>query len=198
MSKGEVTRQRIIELAAPLFNQRGFAGCSLQDIMAATGLEKGGIYRHFQSKEELAVESFKYARSVAFASRAVNLQPGATELDRLRKMIAAFISKPNPIKGGCPLLNTAVDADDGNAELKALSKQAFVDWRRRIRLILARAIAKGEISAGTDARQMANVIVASLEGALVLSRVDGNRRPLDHVQASLNAILNSIETKKQK
>ena len=53
MSKGEETRQRIIAQAAPLFNQLGYEGCSLQDIMDATGLEKGGIYRHFGSKEEL-------------------------------------------------------------------------------------------------------------------------------------------------
>jgi len=61
MSKGEATRQRIVEAAAPLFNQRGFAGCSMQDVLDATGLEKGGLYRHFGSKEELAAESFTYA-----------------------------------------------------------------------------------------------------------------------------------------
>ena len=63
MNKGEMTRQRIIEEAAPIFNQRGYAGCSMQDVMEATGLEKGGIYRHFESKEELAAEAFKYAIS---------------------------------------------------------------------------------------------------------------------------------------
>ena len=50
MNKGEMTRQRIIEESAPIFNQRGYAGCSMQDVMEATGLEKGGIYRHFESK----------------------------------------------------------------------------------------------------------------------------------------------------
>ena len=61
MHKGELTRQRIVELAAPIFNQRGFAGCSMQDVMDATGLEKGGLYRHFSSKEELAAEAFRFA-----------------------------------------------------------------------------------------------------------------------------------------
>ena len=56
MRKGELTRQRIIAQAAPIFNQRGFAGCSMQDLMEATGLEKGGLYRHFSGKEELAAE----------------------------------------------------------------------------------------------------------------------------------------------
>ena len=55
LTKGERTRQHIIETAAPLFNQRGFTGASMADLMEATGLEKGGIYRHCGSKDELAV-----------------------------------------------------------------------------------------------------------------------------------------------
>jgi AcrR family transcriptional regulator len=43
MGKGQETRQRIIEQAAPLFNQGGMAGCSMQDILRATGLKKGGL-----------------------------------------------------------------------------------------------------------------------------------------------------------
>ncbi len=50
--KGEQTRQEIIRKAAPIFNQKGYDGAALSDLMRATGLEKGGIYRHFESKEE--------------------------------------------------------------------------------------------------------------------------------------------------
>ena len=61
MRKGEQTRQEIIRKAAPIFNQRGYHGAALSDLMKATGLEKGGIYRHFDSKEQLAAEAFDYA-----------------------------------------------------------------------------------------------------------------------------------------
>ncbi len=47
MRKGEQTRQEIIRRAAPLFNQKGYEGTALSDLMEATGLEKGGIYRYF-------------------------------------------------------------------------------------------------------------------------------------------------------
>jgi TetR/AcrR family transcriptional repressor of nem operon len=60
-SKGHKTRERIVAEAANLFYQHGFEGSSMSDVMAATGLEKGGIYRHFSSKEELAAEAFNYA-----------------------------------------------------------------------------------------------------------------------------------------
>ena len=58
MSKGELTRQRIIAEAAPIFNRRGYEGCSMQEILDATGLEKGGIYRHFDSKSSVLVDLF--------------------------------------------------------------------------------------------------------------------------------------------
>src|SRR5208283_5028756 len=69
MTKGEQTRREIVRKAAPLFNQKGFAGTSLADLMDATGLQKGGIYRHFSSKEELAAEAFDYAWQKAVSGR---------------------------------------------------------------------------------------------------------------------------------
>ncbi len=57
-TKGAQTKAHIVAAAAPLFNVRGFAGTSMNDILDATGLEKGGVYRHFASKDEIAVAAF--------------------------------------------------------------------------------------------------------------------------------------------
>ena len=62
-AKGLKTRQRIVEMAAPVFNRQGFAGASMRDLISATGLEKGGIYNHFDSKEQLALEAYDFAMS---------------------------------------------------------------------------------------------------------------------------------------
>ena len=64
MSKAEITRQKIIKEAANIFNQNGYAGSSISDVMKATGLKKGGIYNHFASKDELAIAAFDYARGL--------------------------------------------------------------------------------------------------------------------------------------
>jgi AcrR family transcriptional regulator len=61
MSKAQETKMRIIEQAAALFNQQGYAGSSMSDLMRVTGLQKGGIYNHFRSKDELALEAFDFA-----------------------------------------------------------------------------------------------------------------------------------------
>ena len=60
-TKGEKTRRRIVEKAAGVFNTKGYFGSSMTDLVREIGLEKGGIYNHFASKEELALEAFDYA-----------------------------------------------------------------------------------------------------------------------------------------
>ena len=89
-TKGLKTRQRIVELAAPVFNQQGYVGASMRDLIEATGLEKGGIYNHFGSKEMLALEAYDYAMSRVTDGLARS-QDGATDaIDRLQRMIQAF------------------------------------------------------------------------------------------------------------
>lgn len=195
MSKGELTRQRIIECTAPLLNQRGFNGCSMQDIMKVTGLEKGGIYRHFSCKEELAREACLYAFERAVKTRTDGLEQLSGAPARLRFLIHRFIETPSPIAGGCPLLNTAVDADDGNPALHKLARKAFADWQRRLSAIVEEGIRAGEIRSNVSAAQVADTIIAALEGALVLSRLKENREPLKHAEASLQQLLDLIWTK---
>src|SRR3954468_17328302 len=64
MKKGEGTRHAIVEKAAGVFNTKGYFGSSMNDIVLETGLEKGGIYNHFASKEELALEAFDFSTGI--------------------------------------------------------------------------------------------------------------------------------------
>src|SRR5690348_9978766 len=118
MTKGDQTRQRIVSEAAALFNKQGFAGSSMSDLMEATGLEKGGIYRHFTCKEELAAEAFDCAWQAASDVRMHDLDSVSDSVDRLKRFIANFVERRSPVPGGCPLLNTAVEADDGNSMMR--------------------------------------------------------------------------------
>ena len=114
MGKGEETRERILARVAPLFNQRGYSGAAMSDVMEATGLEKGGIYRHFESKEALAVEAFDWA-SAEMGRRMVEATEGratvAAQLEGLFDLWERMVDDP-PIAGGCPVMNTAIENDD--------------------------------------------------------------------------------------
>lgn len=192
MHKGELTRQRIVELAAPIFNQRGFAGCSMQDVMDATGLEKGGLYRHFSSKEELAAEAFRFAIESSAKLRAEGLESFSSALGKLRYVVRQFVELPSPTPGGCPLMNTAVDADDGNPALRKLAVQAVTNWKARLAAIVEDGIRRREIRKGTDPRRVANTMIAALEGGLMISRLEGTKTALRDVQESLEAFFKEI------
>ena len=192
MRKGELTRERIIAQAAPLLNQRGFAGCSMQDIMEATGLEKGGLYRHFSSKEELAAEVFQYAVARVNELRNEHIDRAHGPLAELRSIVHRFVEIRSDVAGGCIIFNTAIEQDDGNPKLRELALRAIEDWRARLAKIVERGIRGGEIRKGTSGRRVANVLIATLEGALTISRLEGTRTALEDAEHALVSLLDSI------
>jgi len=193
MRKGEATRQRIIAEAAPIFNQRGFDGCSMQDLMTATGLEKGGLYRHFNNKEDLAAEAFRYALAQNVKVRTEHLDEIPNSLDKLKRVVHLFVELPSAIPGGCPLMNTAIDADDGNPALRDLARKGIQEWRARLVHILETGIKAGEIRRSTDPRRIANTLIATLEGALMISRLENNRNALRDAQTTLDTLIAALE-----
>jgi TetR/AcrR family transcriptional repressor of nem operon len=191
MTKGQQTRRKIIEAAAPIFNQRGYESTSLNDLMDATGLKKGGIYRHFSGKEELAAEAFDYTWEAARKARWSHVDKEAKGIDKLKQFIANFIEHRSPVAGGCPILNTAIDADDGNPVLRAHVAKALRSWITRLQNIVEQAEKRGETQPGVDPKAVATLIVASLEGALMMSRIHRSDGALRRVQLHLNRYLNS-------
>lgn len=173
MKKGELTKERIIEQTAPLFNQRGFFGSSLSDIMESTGLKKGGIYNHFESKEDLALQAFDYAMQCTIQRASAALDVPGTSLERLIAYADYYrdISTNPPVPGGCPLLNTAIESDDAHPALRKRAQSAMDRWRRRIREIVRDGVAIGEIKADTDAEVVATRFIATIEGGLMMSRL---------------------------
>lgn len=191
MSKGERTREKIVAAAAPIFNQRGYEGSSLADLMAATGLQKGGIYRHFSSKEELAGEAFDYTWDAALKARLLHLDEKASGIEKLKQLIANFVNVRPPVAGGCPILNTAIDADDGNPVLRARAVKALRSWVTRLQKMVKLAIENGETRAGIKPKTVATLIVASLEGALMISRLERNNKALLLIQEHLYRYLDT-------
>jgi AcrR family transcriptional regulator len=192
VSKGERTRQRIIEKAAPIFNQQGFAGASMHDVMEAAGLEKGGVYRYFSSKEELAAEAFKFALGQSVRLRTQDLGHIQGAIAKLHYLVCRFVEAPSAVPGGCPLMNTAIDSDDGNPALRQLASEGLKNWKARLCQIVEDGLREGEIKPGTEPRQVANVTISALEGALMISRLEGDRQALRDAGASLQTLIDGI------
>ena len=180
MRKGEQTRQEIIRKAAPIFNQKGYDGAALSDLMRATGLEKGGIYRHFESKEELAGDAFEHAWKVAIEKRFEGTEQVPNTVDRLKQIVRNFRDRRTGlVPGGCPLLNTAVDCDDGNPKLRAKARQALSSWLDRMQSIAEEGQRRGEVRADVNSAKLATLIASTLEGSLMVSRLQKQEEPRD-------------------
>ena len=175
MRKGEKTRQHIVETAARVLNRHGYAGSGMSELMEETGLAKGGLYRHFPSKESLAVEAFNYAFSTVFELRFAHLDAIPNAYDKLRTYIEGFATTASPIPGGCPILNTGIENDDGNPALFHCAQSAFDTIVRRLTRILRDGQDRGEIRPGLNASEVALFIYCSLEGAIFAGRLQGNR-----------------------
>jgi TetR/AcrR family transcriptional repressor of nem operon len=189
MSKGEQTRQRIVAEAATIFNRHGFEGGSMAALMQATGLEKGGIYRHFSSKEALAAEAFDYAWQSAHDTRMDGLDSIPHSVDKLKHFIGNFVKRRPAVPGGCPMLNTAVDNDDGNPILRERARKALHQWLGILVSIIQAGIKAREIRRSVNAEELAALIISSLEGALMISRLEKKNDALLAVQSHLESYL---------
>ena len=193
MSKGEQTRERILARSAQLFNRQGYFGASLADIMRETGLEKGGIYNHFSSKEQLALESFDYAYGLVQQRVRQALAGKFDAIERLLAIVSVFkgIFEDPLVPGGCPILNTAIEADDSNEALRDRARAAMDNWRTTIHRIVNKGIERQQIRPGVDADEVASILIATLEGAIMLSNL---YKDSTHMKRAADHMTRYIET----
>ena len=173
MSKGTDTRQEILSRAVGLFNKHGYAGVSMSQIMDVTGLKKGGIYNHFKSKEQLALDVFEFAIGKVRERFVEGLQGKKTAPERLHAILAImarYVSDP-PVEGGCPIYNTAVDSLHSHPALQARARAGMEELQGYIRVTVEKGIARNELRAGTSPDQVAAILVSTLEGALMMSKL---------------------------
>ena len=193
MRNGTQTRAHIVRQAAALFNRQGTAGTSMSDIMRATGLQKGGIYRHFDSKEALALEAFDYAVAQMAARFTRAMEGREHAVDRLEAIVSVFarLHDDPPVPGGCPMMNTAVQTDDvENLPLRDRARAAMDGLRTLIRQTVRKGIVRGEVRADVDGDELATLLVSTMEGGVAISRLYGDgvhaRRAADAMRRYLD------------
>ncbi|GAA4202371.1 TetR/AcrR family transcriptional regulator [Pedobacter jeongneungensis] len=194
MTKAEKTRNFIVEKTAPIFNMKGYAGTSLNDITAATGLTKGSIYGNFANKDEVALAAFDYnlnnvsSRIEAEMSRQTTIKDKLlVYIDIYQKFIDGSVSE-----GGCPVLNTAIDADDTHPELRNRVLKAVLDWKNKIAKLVEAGIANKEISADQHPEQIALTIIAMVEGGIMISKLTSKTEYWSLIMGSLKKYVDGL------
>ncbi|HEY9802372.1 MAG TPA: TetR/AcrR family transcriptional regulator [Leptolyngbyaceae cyanobacterium] len=195
MSQAKTTREHILYKAAELFNQQGYGGVSISDIMRATNLQKGGIYNHFQSKEELALNALDLAFNLLRRGfiNALKLKKYAIErLEAIIPVSLSFVIDGSVIPGGCPILNTAIECEDTNSALLLRTQEAMNSWRQLICQIIEKGIEKGELAENIEADEVATIIISNLEGVLMMSQLYKQTIHMERVSKHLYEYLKSL------
>jgi len=191
MTKGTETKEAILQQAAQLFNRRGFFGAALSDVMDVTGLEKGGIYNHFKSKEDLALQAFDYAIGLLREEIGKSVRGKRDAIERLQGLIQFFERQAEgyPLPGGCPVMNTAIEADDALPELRERARQAMDEWHEFIGHVVRRGQERGEIKTTADPIMVSTILISTMEGAIMQSKLYGNLQPVERASAHLRDYL---------
>lgn len=185
---GTATRQRIIEQTAPLLNKQGYLSTPVSEIMRVTGLKKGGIYNHFDSRDALTEEAFVYAVGQMRQRFADALEGKRTAVDKLLALLGVFrsFSSDKVFRGGCPIMNLAIESDDADPRLRKVASKAMTDLIDLFEKVIAQGIEAGEFRRGDMLiRSRASVMVASIEGGIMLSNLYKKDTPLQAVLTHL-------------
>lgn len=173
------TKQEIIEKSAPIFNTHGYVGTSMKMLVKATGFQTGGIYRHFKSKMKLAEAVFIYnyenllKKNLEFAPALNPREKLLSLLDNYKKMVV----KPR-IKGGCPVLNTAIEVDDTDESMRKLAQSFVEEILAAIIEVLEEGKAAALFKPGLDAKKEALYLFATFEGAIMLGKLSKSAKPM--------------------
>lgn len=195
-SKAERTRQFIIETTAGIFNTKGYAGTSMSDITEATGLTKGSIYGNFENKEEVALAVFDHNYAKISQEILTRVSRAKTYHDKLMVYVNVYHSLTRGVfpQGGCPVLNTAVEADDTNMALKDKAAKAILKWKRGIMNLIQGGIESCEFKPNVDREQVALSIIALIEGGTMIAKVTDSSSDLDQVLKTVELIINNLKT----
>jgi TetR/AcrR family transcriptional repressor of nem operon len=194
VTKAEHTRQYIIERTAPLFNKKGFDGTTLSDLTEATGLTKGALYGNFRDKEDISLAAFKYTIGKMREQVKLELETARTykaQLISLLEFFADYVFNP-PVPGGCPLLNTAIEADDNRTSMRSVVTKELMQTIDFITDLIVRGIAAGEFKKGIKPKELAYSFFCAIEGAIMFSRVERSREPMDIIVSHCKKTLDQI------
>lgn len=183
----QLSRQEIIEKSAPVFNKHGYAGTSMAMLMEATGFQKGGIYRHFDTKYDLAREAFIYnfnqLREVYMEGVYEETNP-KDQFTRFLNNYYDFLRKPT-LKAGCPVLNTVVEVDDTDDDFRRFVMKYYREVVTELASIISRGMEQGYFKKDLNPIYEVEFIFATVEGSIVLGK-------LSHSTSTILEIFNRL------
>ena len=180
-------RGAIVRAAAALFRRNGFAATGINEIAEVSGAPKGSLYHYFpDGKDQIAEAAVRFAGAGVVATLEKLEQEHDTAASMITaycKLLAGWMAKSG-FRDGCPIATTLLESAPQSADMTSAGREAFAGWCA----VIARALVRDGFDRA-EARRLATLAVASIEGALILARVEASAAPIDDVAKSLGAAL---------
>ncbi len=187
MRKGDVTRAKMLEAAAMLFEREGYSGAGLNAILDESAAPRGSLYFHFPGgKEELAIAAIemsgaKLAEDVTAALEGV--RKPANGLVRVVELLASRL-EASGFEKGCPIASVVASSSAAPPAVREAASEALSALESRLTGYL---VMHG--MPHKDAERRASLVLSSIEGALVLGRIHRSTAPLVRVAKSIPLLL---------
>jgi len=168
--RGRASRERIVERAADLFAERGIAGTSVDEVLAAAKAGKGQFYHYFRNRDELAAAAVGY-RCAQVVDGLTDALGDVSSLAGLEQALAGFIAGFEQAGlPGCPIGTLATEVAGRNEAARTQAAAGFDAWERLLADALERMRQRGELRADAAPAVLATGLLASIEGGMVLSQ----------------------------
>jgi AcrR family transcriptional regulator len=178
----------MIQSAALLFRERGVEGTAFADVLEHAGAPRGSVYHHFPGgKQQLAEEATRWAGDFMAAglSAALEQNDPLAALDTFVQLWANILAQSG-YEAGCPIVAAALEGSRAPTA-RAEAATAFNNWEQ----LLADKLAKSGVDPDR-ARSLATLIIAAIEGAVVLARAEQTTEPLERIAGELRTMAATI------
>lgn len=180
-------RDQIIQTTCELLELQGYHATGLNQIIQESGSPKGSLYHYFPGgKEELAAESLRRVGQIVLERIRQNLAEAADAAEAVEmfiQRIAASVEQSG-FRAGGPITTVALETASSSERLREECQHIYAGWQA--------AFADKLISAGMDeirARRLAQVIIAAIEGGIILCRTERSRTPLEAVAEAIGMMV---------
>jgi TetR/AcrR family transcriptional regulator, transcriptional repressor for nem operon len=175
-------REKILTEGLRVVHERGFAGASVRDIVEAAKVPQGSFTNHFASKEAFCLEIldlyFEGTRAMIYRTLRNDSLPPAK---RLRAFVDAQIHylERNGWRNGCLIGNFSAEASEHSEVIRRRIVQLFEEMRQSVAYCLRAAVKSSDLSRKNDCDELAGFLIASLQGAILQSKVERTAVPVE-------------------
>ncbi len=196
MQKGDETKEKIIDVSRDLFHRRGYYNTSINDIIDNSGVKKGSLYFHYKSKDALIIEVLnealeKYEKEI---SAGVKHKAPSDQIDDMIEAITGYHVNGD-ISKGCLFGNMALEIGHDGSDIAGFIEGVFKRWENKFITLFTQAEENGEYKLKEPPKVLARMILATIEGGVLLSKISDNTEPLKDCTQFIRTVLNERRVK---